>query len=353
MSFLFSPLKIRGIELRNRIVMSPMCMYSAENGYPNQFHIIHYATRAYGGAGLIFIEATAVEERGRISINDLGIWSDEHAEAFAPLIKACKEAGAKVGIQLAHAGRKAEDCPGWERAKKKKRGSKNSIAPSSIPFGKNWEIPKELTKEDIEEVKKAFIKGAERAVNAGFDIVEIHSAHGYLLHEFLSPLSNKRKDEYGGSFENRTRLLKEIIRDVRKVIPDSMPLFVRISAVDWIEGGWSIDDSVNLAKELKEEGVDVMDCSSGRIIEKERINEYPGFQVPFAERIKREAGIRTMAVGMINSLEQAEDIVGNGRADLVAFGRKFLRDPYFPLRWSKRLNIDNLIPWQYKRGFLS
>jgi len=350
---LFSPLKIRGVELRNRIVMSPMCMYSAENGFPTSFHQIHYATRAYGGAGLIFIEATAIEEMGRISLNDLGIWSDAHAEALASIVKSCKEGGARVGIQLAHAGRKAEDCTGRERTKRKRRGSKKSIAPSPIPFGRNWETPKEMSKKDIEEIKRAFVEGAKRAVNAGFDVIEIHSAHGYLLHEFLSPLSNKRYDEYGGSFENRTRLLKEVVREVRKVIPDSTPLFVRISAVDWIEGGWNIEDSIRLSEELKEEGVDVIDCSSGRIVEEEHINEYPGFQVPFAERIKKEAGIRTMAVGMINSLEQAEDIIRNGRADLVAFGRKFLRDPYFPLRWSKRLNEEDLIPWQYKRGFLN
>ncbi len=352
MSGLFSPIKIRGLQLRNRIVMSPMCMYSAKEGFPTEFHKIHYTTRAYGGAGLIFFEATAVEERGRISSLDLGIWKDEQAQALSEIVELCKRAGAKVGIQLAHAGRKAEDYPPWEREKKEKRGAKELIAPSPVAFGKGWKIPSEMNMEDIRRVKDSFISAVKRSLSAGFDIIEIHSAHGYLLHEFLSPLSNKRRDEYGGSFENRTRLLREIIREARKIMPEDMPLFVRISAVDWIEGGWNIEESVELARMLKEEGVDVIDCSSGKIVEEEKAEEFPGFQVPFAERIRRETGVRTMAVGLITKYEQAEEIIKNGRADLVAFGRKFLRDPYFPLRWSKKIGIEGFIPRQYRRGFV-
>ncbi len=351
MSCLFSSLTIRNLTLRNRIVMSPMCMYSAENGFPNEFHKVHYPTRAYGGAGLIFFEATAVEERGRISSLDLGIWKDEQAEALAEIVHSCKKAGAKVGIQLAHAGRKAEDYPPWDREKVDKRGSDMAIAPSPIPFGKNWKTPKEMTERDIREVKSAFIRACKRAVEAGFDVIEIHSAHGYLLHEFLSPISNSRKDNYGGSFNNRIRLLLEIVKEARKHIPDGMPLFVRISAVDWIEGGWTIEDSIELAKILKKEGVDLIDCSSGKIVEEERVPEFPGFQIPLAERIRKEASIKTMAVGAITKYEQAEEILKNERADLVAFGRKFLRDPYFPLRWSKKIGKEEIIPRQYKRGF--
>ncbi len=352
MSELFSSIRIRGTVLKNRIVMSPMCMYSAKEGLPTEFHKIHYATRAYGGAGLIFLEATAVEKRGRISSLDLGIWDAEQEKALAEIVDLCKKAGAKVGIQLAHAGRKAENYPPWEREKMIKRGSKDAIAPSSLPFGKGWEIPSEMDKEDINEVKSAFLSGVKRAISAGFDIVEIHSAHGYLLHEFLSPISNQRKDEYGGNFENRTRFLREVVSAARKVMPDNMPLFVRISATDWIEGGWTIEESIELARKLKDEGVDLIDCSSGKISEEEKIDEFPGFQVPFAEIIKKEAGIKTMAVGFITKYEQAEEIVKNRRADLVAFGRKFLRDPYFPLRWSNRKGMKDIIPTQYKRGFL-
>ena len=351
MSSLFSEIKIRGVTFRNRIVMSPMCMYSARDGFVSDWHIVHYASRAVGGAGLIILEATAVEERGRISSLDLGIYRDEHVEGLRRIVQLCRELGARVGIQLAHAGRKAEDYPPWEREKVKVRGSRDAIAPSPIPFGKNWRTPREMTKKDIEEVKESYRKALRRAVEAGFDLVEIHAAHGYLIHEFLSPLTNRRKDEYGGSFENRVRFLLEVVRIAREELPESTPLSVRISAVDHVEGGWTLEESVELAKLLKEEGVDLVDCSSGRISQEERFKEYPGHQVPFAERIRREAGVRTMAVGMIRTYEQAEEIVSNGRADMVAVGREFLRDPYLPLRWAKNAGVEIEVPRQYRRAW--
>ncbi len=350
-SLLFSPLKIRGVEFRNRIAMSPMCMYSAKDGSVSDWHLVHYTSRAVGGTGLIMIEATAVEERGRISSLDLGIYRDEHVDGLKRLVDLCHLYGAKVGIQLAHAGRKAEDYPPWERKKMKFRGSGKAIAPSPIPFGRRWLTPKEMSEEDIREVQESYRLALRRAVEAGFDVVEIHAAHGYLIHEFLSPLSNRRNDSYGGSFENRIRFLLEVVRIARNTIPDSMPLFVRISAVDYVEGGWSIEESVELAKRLKEEGVDLVDCSSGRIVEEESFVEFPGHQVPYAERIRREAGIKTMAVGTITTYEQAEEIVSNGRADLVAIGREFLRDPYLPLRWGKRIGVDIPVPRQYSRAW--
>ena len=351
MSFLFSEVRIRGTLLRNRLVMSPMCMYSSEEGFVSDWHLVHYPTRAVGGAGLIILEATAVEERGRISPLDLGIYRDEHVEGLKRVVQLCKEFGAKVGIQLAHAGRKAEDYPPWEREKVKVRGSRKAIAPSPIPFGENWLTPREMTKEDIEEVKSSYRKAVRRAVEARFDLVEIHSAHGYLIHEFLSPVANRREDEYGGSFENRARFLLEVVRIAREELPDSAPLSVRISAVDYVEGGWTLEESVELAKLLKEEGVDLVDCSSGRIVQEESFVEYPGHQVPFAERIRREAGVRTIAVGMIRTYEQAEEIVSNGRADLVAIGRGFLRDPYLPLRWAKYAGVKIEVPRQYIRAW--
>ena len=351
MSKLYSPLKLRGAELRNRIVMSPMCMYSSKEGFVSDWHIVHYTSRAVGGAGLIFTEATAVEERGRISPLDLGIYRDEHVEGLSRVVKLCKSHGAKVGIQLAHAGRKAEDYPPWEINRRKVRGSENAIAPSPIPFGRNWLKPKEMGEEDIREVQNSYRLAVRRAVEAGFDVIEIHAAHGYLIHEFLSPISNRRKDAYGGSFENRVRFLLEVVKIAREEMPEDMPLFVRISAVDYLEGGWSLDDSVELARMLREEGVDVIDCSSGRIAEEEEFVEYPGHQVPFAERIRREAGIKTQAVGMITTYEQAEEVVTNGRADLVAIGRGFLRDPYLPIRWARERGIDIEVPRQYIRAW--
>ncbi|ADC89686.1 NADH:flavin oxidoreductase/NADH oxidase [Thermocrinis albus DSM 14484] len=351
MVHLFSPIDVRGVNIRNRIVMSPMCMYSAEDGHVTHWHLVHYVSRAVGGAGLIILEATAVEERGRISPLDLGIYRDDHVDGLAKLVDLCKKYGAAVGIQLAHAGRKAEDYPPWERSVRKVRGSKHAIAPSPLPFGKNWTIPREMSVEDIKEVQGSYRNAVKRAVEAGFDIIEIHAAHGYLIHEFLSPVSNKRKDQYGGSFENRVRFLLEVVRIARSEMPDSMPLWVRISSVDYVEGGWTLEESVELAKILKKEGVDVIDCSSGRIVEDEPFGEYPGHQVPFAERIKREAGVLTQAVGMITSYELAQEIVANGRADFVAIGREFLRDPYLPVRWAQKAGVKGMVPRQYLRAW--
>ncbi|RLJ70521.1 2,4-dienoyl-CoA reductase-like NADH-dependent reductase (Old Yellow Enzyme family) [Hydrogenivirga caldilitoris] len=351
MGLLYTEFKLRGTTLRNRLVMSPMCMYSSQNGYVSDWHMVHYPSRAVGGAGLIILEATAVEERGRISPLDLGIYRDEHTEGLSRLCKLCKEFGAKVGIQLAHAGRKAESYPPWERDKVKVRGTKDAIAPSSIPFGKNWLPPREATLEDIKEIQNSYRLAFKRAVEAGFDLIEIHAAHGYLIHEFLSPLTNKREDSYGGSFENRVRFLIEVVRIARKEIPDNIPLSVRISAVDYVEGGWTLEESIELVKLLKEEGVDLIDCSSGRISEEEGFVEYPGHQVPFAEEIRKKTDARTMAVGVIRTYEQAEEIISNGRADLVAIGREFLRDPYLPLRWAKQAGLKPEVPRQYIRAW--
>ncbi|WP_457600907.1 NADH:flavin oxidoreductase/NADH oxidase [Hydrogenivirga sp.] len=351
MSVLFSPIKLRGIKLRNRLVMSPMCMYSSQRGLVSEWHLVHYPARAVGGAGLIFTEATAVEERGRISPLDLGIYRDDHVEGLSRLVSLCKRWGARVGIQLAHAGRKAEDYPPWERERVKVRGSKNAIAPSPLPFGENWLVPKEMTPEDIKEVQDSYRLAVRRAVAAGFDVIEIHAAHGYLIHEFFSPVSNRREDSYGGSFVNRIRFLVEVVRIAREEMPESMPLFVRISAVDYVEGGWTLEDSVELARALKEEGVDIIDCSSGRIVAGESFHEHPGYQIPFAERIKEEAGIATMAVGMITTYEQAEEVVSNGRANLVAIGREFLRDTYLPIRWAKGAGVEMEVPRQYIRAW--
>ncbi|MEZ0360456.1 MAG: NADPH dehydrogenase NamA [Hydrogenobacter sp.] len=348
----FSQLTIRGVTLKNRIVVSPMCMYSSEDGFSNEWHLVHLGSRAVGGAGLIFTEATAVEPRGRISPVDLGIYKDEHVEGLKRIVDFCHNFGSKVGVQLAHAGRKAEDYAPWERDERKVKGSKHAIAPSPIPYGKDWHVPKEMNEEDIQSVQKAFEEAAKRAVSAGFDIIEVHAAHGYLIHEFLSPLSNRRSDIYGGSLENRERFLVEIVRKIRKVIPDSMPLFVRLSCVDHVEGGWNLEDSIHLAKRLKDEGCDVIDCSSGGIVEDEKVQAYPSFQVPYAERIKKEVGIMTMSVGLITTYEQAEDIIDNSRADLVAMAREFLRDPYLPMRWAKAHGIKPQVPRQYIRAWL-
>ncbi|MDM7273582.1 NADPH dehydrogenase NamA [Sulfurihydrogenibium azorense] len=348
---LYSHEKIRGVTLKNRIVMSPMCMYSSHDGFVSDWHMVHLGSRAVGGAGLIFLEATAVEPRGRISPSDLGIWKDEHIEGLRNIVNFCHNFGAKVGIQLAHAGRKAEDYNPWERESVKIKGSKDAIAPSPLQFGNNWHIPKEMNKKDIEEVQNSFVNAAKRAVEAGFDIIEIHAAHGYLIHEFLSLISNHRTDEYGGSLENRERFLLEVVKKVRNVIPESMPLFVRLSCVDHVEDGWTLEDSIHLAKRLKEEGCDVIDCSSGGILESEVVNAYPGFQVPYSEKIKREAKIKTMTVGLIKSYYQAEEMISNNRADLVAIGREFLKDPYLPIRWALSNNIKIQIPKQYLRGW--
>ncbi|WP_445612640.1 NADPH dehydrogenase NamA [Geobacillus sp. YF-1] len=336
-TMLFSPYTISGLTLKNRIVMSPMCMYSCEtkDGTVRTWHKIHYPARAVGQVGLIIVEATGVTPQGRISERDLGIWSDDHIAGLRELVGLVKEHGAAIGIQLAHAGRKAE-VPG------------EIIAPSAIPFQESSRTPKEMTKTDIEETVQAFQNGARRAKEAGFDVIEIHAAHGYLINEFLSPLANRRQDEYGGSPENRYRFLGEVVEAVREVWDG--PLFVRISASDYHPDGLTASDYVPYAKRMKEQGVDLIDVSSGAVVPA-RIDVYPGYQVPFAELIRREANIPTGAVGLITSGWQAEEVLRNGRADLVFLGRELLRNPYWPYAAARELGVSIEAPVQYERGW--
>jgi len=336
---LFSPYRLRDVTARNRLWISPMCMYSvfAEDGVPTDWHLVHLGSRAVGGAGLIIVEATGVEQRGRISAHDLGLWHDVQAAAFEPIVRVLKEHGSVPAVQLAHAGRKA--------------GVPGAIAPSPLAFSPDTTVPHKMALAEIGQVIDAFRSAARRALAAGFQAVEIHSAHGYLLHEFLSPISNRRQDVYGGSFENRTRLLLEVVRAIRAVWPERLPLFVRISATDWVPGGWDIDQSVALARLLKAEGVDLVDCSSGGLSPDQQMPLGPSYQVPFAERIRREAGIATGAVGLITQAQQADAIVRQGQADAVLIARQSLRDPYWPLRAARELGVDLPVPFQYRRGW--
>ena len=352
MSKLFSPLKIRDVELKNRIAVSPMCQYSSEDGMPTDWHLVHLGSRAVGGAALVIAEATAVSPEGRISPDDAGIWDEKHVIANTRITSFINSQNAVPGIQLAHAGRKASTFSPWKGSGKvnENEGGWQTIAPSAIPFAENYPMPKEMSKDDIQMVIDQFRKAAERSVKAGFKVIEIHMAHGYLMHEFLSPKSNQRKDEYGGKLENRCRLSIEVAKAVREVIPGGMPLFVRISATDWINDGWDIEQSVQLCKWLKETGVDLIDCSSGGNINKVSIPAGPGYQIPFSEKIKKEAGILTSGVGLITSPEQAEQIIKNGQADLVELARQMLRDPYWPLHAAKQLNVDVYWPNQYLRA---
>jgi 2,4-dienoyl-CoA reductase-like NADH-dependent reductase (Old Yellow Enzyme family) len=352
MSKLFSPLKIRDIELKNRIAVSPMCQYSSEDGVQTDWHLVHLGSRAVGGAALVIAEATAVSPEGRISPDDAGIWEEKHVTANTRITSFIKSQNAVPGIQLAHAGRKASTYSPWKGSGKvnENEGGWQTIAPSAIPFADNYPMPKEMSKDDIKMVIEQFRKAAERSVKAGFKVIEIHMAHGYLIHEFLSPKSNQRKDEYGGKLENRCRMSIEVARAIRGVIPEGMPLFVRISATDWVDDGWNIEQSVQLCKWLKETGVDLIDCSSGGNINKVSIPAGPGYQIPFSEKIKKEAGILTSGVGLITSPEQAEQIIKNGQADMVELARQMLRDPYWPLHAAKQLNVDVYWPNQYLRA---
>ena len=336
---LFSPLELRGVTVRNRLWISPMCQYSvfAEDGVPTDWHLVHYGSRAVGGAGLILVEATAVEARGRISAQDLGLWQDDQIDAYKPIVRFMAEHGALPGIQLAHAGRKAA-VPG-------------AIAPSALAFSEHYQTPAEMSKDDIQHVIDAFHLATLRARDAGFRALEIHSAHGYLLHQFLSQLANQRDDNYGGSFENRIRLHLEVVRAVRAVWPERLPLFVRISATDWADGGWDIDQSVELARRLTVEGVDLVDVSSGGLTPDQQIKPGPAYQTPFAERIRREAGIATAAVGLITDARQADAIVRDGRADAVFIARQSLRDAYFPLHAARILGSEPPVPTQYRRAW--
>jgi 2,4-dienoyl-CoA reductase-like NADH-dependent reductase (Old Yellow Enzyme family) len=351
---LFDKLTIRDISLRNRIVVSPMCQYSSEDGFANDWHLVHLGSRAVGGAGLIFTEATAVEARGRISPQDLGIWKDEHIPMLQRITTFIEAQGAIAGMQLAHAGRKGSTYRPWEGdsyVDENHGGWKPVVAPSAIPFSPNYAVPEALTVAEIADIVDSFAKAAGRALKAGFKVVEVHAAHGYLLNEFLSPVANKRTDDYGGPFKNRIRMLLEVVRAVRRIWPEGLPVFVRISATDWLEPeGWDIEQSVELARILKPEGVDLIDCSSGNIVPYAKIPAGPGYQVPFSERIRRDTGIMTSALGLIVSPQQAETIIRTGQADMVVIARQFLRDPYWPLHAAAELKEQIKWPVQYNRA---
>jgi len=350
---LFAPLTLRGVTLKNRIAVSPMCQYSAREGMATDWHLVHLGARATGGAGLVMVEATAVTSDGRITPHDLGIWRDDQVESLARVARFIREQGAVAGIQLAHAGRKASTARPWEggRPLDPQGGGWAPVrGPSPLPFSDGYPAPDPLRPEEMEEIVHAFASGARRALEAGFQVVEIHGAHGYLLHSFLSPLSNRRSDEYGGGLENRTRLLREVVSGVRGAWPRELPLFLRISCTDWMEGGWSPDDSVALARMVKPMGVDLLDCSSGGLDPAARVGVAPGYQVPFAGRIRRESGIATGAVGLITDPAQADGILRDGQADLVLLGRQLLREPHWPLRAARELGEDPSWPPQYLRA---
>ncbi|HUZ07350.1 MAG TPA: NADH:flavin oxidoreductase/NADH oxidase [Candidatus Paceibacterota bacterium] len=351
---LFSPLPVRSVTLRNRIGVSPMCQYSATDGFANDWHYVHLGSRAVGGAGLVMVEATAVAPEGRITPGCLGLWSEKHIEPLARIANFVKSHGAVAGIQIAHAGRKASADLPWRGGAhlSDAQGGWETIAPSAIPFGGDLaKVPRAMTEADIVRVQNDFVATAKRALAAGFDFLELHSAHGYLFNEFLSPLTNRRKDKYGASFENRIRLLLGTTRAVRKIWPDNLPLAVRISAIDWMPGGWQIEDSIALAKLLKAEGVDLMDCSSGGLVPDAKIKVGPGYQVPFAEKIRHGADIATAAVGFITEPKQADDIIRGGRADLVLLARQMLVDPYWPAHAAKALGYKLPPPNQYARAW--
>jgi 2,4-dienoyl-CoA reductase-like NADH-dependent reductase (Old Yellow Enzyme family) len=350
-SHLFTPLKLRGVEFRNRVFVSPMCQYSSDDGLPTPWHLVHLGGRAVGGAGLVMVEATAVTPDGRISPGDSGLWSDAHAEAFAPIAAFVRAHGAVAGIQLAHAGRKASTAAPWEGGNPLAPGAGawQTVAPSAVPFG-DYPAPRALDRGEIAVLMGQFVAAARRADAAGFQVVELHMAHGYLMHEFLSPLSNLRDDEFGGDFEGRTRFPLQVARAVREAFPADKPVFVRISATDWVEGGWDLPQSVALARRFQELGIDLVDCSSGGLVAHAKVPVGPGYQVPFAEAVRREAGLPTAAVGLITEPAQAELIVAEGRAAAVCLGRAMLRDPYWPLHAARALGAD--IPWpvQYLRA---
>ncbi|HZL67192.1 MAG TPA: NADPH dehydrogenase NamA [Candidatus Limnocylindrales bacterium] len=353
MAHLFDPLSIRDLTFANRVFVSPMCEYSSTDGYANDWHFVHLGSRAVGGAGLVLTEATAIVPEGRISPQDLGIWSDDHIAPLARVVRFIHEQGSVAGMQLAHAGRKASTYRPWEglgTIPENAGGWTNVVAPSALAFADHYPMPRALTSDGIQEIVAAFAEAARRACEAGFRVIEIHAAHGYLIHEFLSPLSNRRQDAYGGPFENRTRLLREIVAAVRSSWPEGAPLFVRISATDWVDGGWDIQQSVELARALKEIGVDLIDCSSGGNVAHAQIPVGPGYQTRFAEQIRRETGIMTGTVGMIVSPAQAEHIVATGQADAVIIAREFLRDPYWPLRAARELGQSISWPVQYLRA---
>lgn len=354
MTALFDSFQQRDVTFRNRIGVSPMCQYSSQDGFASDWHLVHLVSRAVGGAGLVFTEAAAVEPEGRISSGDLGIWADQQVPMLAKITKLIQKAGAVPGIQLAHAGRKASCAPPWAGGNSltQAEGGWQPVAPSAIAFNGASPVPTALKPEGIASIQQSFIQAAQRAIKAGFQVIEIHAAHGYLLHEFLSPLSNHRTDHYGDSFEGRIRLLVEIIQTVRAILPEHLPLWVRISATDWAEGGWDLEQSIALSQILKTAGVDLVDCSTGGLIPGVKIPTGPGYQVPFSDRIRQETGIATAAVGMITSPEQADQIIRTEQADMVLLARELLRDPYWPHRAAKQLRADqHEYPKQYQRAW--
>jgi 2,4-dienoyl-CoA reductase-like NADH-dependent reductase (Old Yellow Enzyme family) len=350
---LFEPFTLRGVTLRNRIGVSPMCQYSSTDGFANDWHVVHLGTRAVGGAGLVIAEATAVTPEGRISPRDLGLWRDEHVETLAQITRFVREQGAVPGVQLAHAGRKASVEVPWRGGAPlppNQGGWSPIVAPSAKPFGSRSQVPEALEAAGIRRIVGAFRDAASRALAAGFQVIELHGAHGYLLHEFLSPLANQRSDEYGGSFENRVRFVLEVTDAVRSVWPDTLPLLMRLSGTDWVDGGWDVEQSAELARLLGGRGVDLIDCSSGGIIPGVRIPVGPGYQVSLAERIRRVSGLPTAAVGLITSAQQADAVLRSGSADMVFLARKLLRDPYWPLHAAHELGVEVEWPVQYQRA---
>lgn len=351
-SQLFAPINLRNVQLKNRIGVSPMCMYSAEDGIPNSWHLVHLGARAVGGAGLVIVEATGVLPEGRISPGCLGLWNQNQANAFKPITEFIKKQGSIAGIQLAHAGRKASHSVSWKGSQplSPEDGGWMVIGPSAIAYSEMTAIPKAMTHQEILETAQAFADAAKRAVEAGFEVIELHMAHGYLLHEFLSPLSNQRTDEFGGTFENRIRFPLLVIDAVRKNIPSDLPLLVRVSATDWADGGWDLEECVQFVKVAKSHGVDLIDCSSGGNVPHQKITVGPHYQVPFAKEIREQAELPTAAVGLITEPEEAEKILLENQADIVLLGREFLRQPYWPLQAAKKLGVDVQWPRQYERA---
>lgn len=352
MDGLFSPLRLRDVTLRNRIGVSPMCQYSSPDGRATEWHLVHLGARAVGGAGLVLTEAAAVLPEGRISPQDLGLWDDAQAEALAPVVRFVRAQGAAAGVQLAHAGRKASVRRPWEGGAPLRAGDGGwtPVGPSPLPFSPDHAVPEALDRAGLGRVVEAFRAAAARALAIGVEVLEVHAAHGYLLHEFLSPLTNRRDDAHGGDLAGRARLLREVVAAVRGVWPERLPLLVRVSASDWVEGGWTVDDTVALARLLRAEGVDLVDCSSGGAVPGVKIPAGPGYQVPFAARVRREAGVPTAAVGLITSPAQADEVVRSGQADLVLLARELLRDPHWPLRAARELGVDVTWPSPYERA---
>jgi 2,4-dienoyl-CoA reductase-like NADH-dependent reductase (Old Yellow Enzyme family) len=352
MTHLFEPLKLRDIVLRNRIGIPPMCQYSASDGLAGNWHFVHYGSRAVGGAALMIIEATAVTPEGRITPGDLGLWEERQIEPLARIVRFAQEQGCVPAVQLAHAGRKGSARLGWQpqRSLEASEGGWTTVAPSALPFGEGYAVPRELDQAGVRKVAALFAAAAQRAREAGLQTLEIHAAHGYLLHQFLSPLSNRRTDSYGGSFENRTRLLREVVAAVRSKWPERLPLLVRLSATDWVDGGWTVDETIELCRSLRGLGVDLVDVSSAGLVPTAVIPAGPGFQTEFAARVRREAGIATAAVGLITSPAQADHIIRTGQADMVLLGREILRNPYWSMTAAQALGQAASWPAQYLRA---